>query len=142
MNLRMTVTAGGLGALGVFGLLRWRAYWNGTVAALSLTNVPKGWPFGEVLWRAGVRSTPVCILFCLVGLIALPGALLWSPGSEFASESPSWYDLVFALSGLIWLVAQGSVVLLNRPSWLVPPRFRGEPGAIEEWRQRRRRRSE
>ena len=77
----------------------------------------------------GIAIAPVKAL--LLVLAALPFVLDWIPsGSPIARLYGIFGLLVIAVA----ILMDVGIVLFNRPKFLVPPRFRDQPGAITEWR--------
>jgi hypothetical protein len=107
--------------------------WRGETE-LDGSDPPAAWPLSEVVWRGVVRSAaawwPLWALFFFAGALA--------------SDAPSGStrQTVGMLTGLVALLLAFAihipVLLFNRPRWIVPPRLRDEPGALAEWRARRR----
>jgi hypothetical protein len=64
-------------------------------------------------------------------------ALAGGAVAELTSEDD--LGMVLGLIGiLVGPALHLSIVLVSRPKALVPPALRAQPGAIEEWRRRRR----
>jgi len=97
---------------------------------------PAFWPFSLALWRGAGRALPVLGL----GTLILIGAGIVS---DLVGSDSGVYDLVMAVGflGLLITVCVGfPIMYYNRPKRLVPPPWRGDPGAVEEWRAARARR--
>jgi hypothetical protein len=97
---------------------------------------PAWWPFSLPLWRGTGRALPVQGLSVLV----LIGAGIVS---DLVGSDSRDYDLVMAIGcvGLLGIFCLAfPITYYNRPKWLVPPVWRDDPGAVEEWRAERARR--
>lgn len=109
-----------------------RKAWRGETA-FDGTVPPAWWPFSLPVWRGVGRSFVAVVPFLLVMFI---GGLI----AEFSSAED--LGLSIAALGLLGVpFIQAPIVFFNRPRWLVPPHQRDEPGALEEWRTARRRRT-
>jgi hypothetical protein len=108
-------------------------HWRGETD-LDGSRHPAWWPLGATVWRGVVRSAAVW--WPLTGLMFLGSALAYGarPGSTL--ETVGW--VVAAVAVLAGLAAHVPILLYNRPRRLVPPHLRDEPGALAEWRARRR----
>ena len=101
------------------------------------SSPPAFWPFSLPLWRGVARA------FVIQGLAVL---LLIGGGvaGDVVGEDSSAYNWVMGI-GLIGLLSlfflAFPITFFNRPKFLVPPHQRNDPGAVEEWRQERARRS-
>jgi uncharacterized membrane protein YedE/YeeE len=92
------------------------------------------WPFGEALLRGWIRRTPTAIggLWIALGIVvvgvpstgAQPGTALYALGSVLI-------PLIVML--VLWLAAIMTIVLFDRPRFLVAPHLRTDPGAISTW---------
>ena len=95
---------------------------------------PAFWPFSDELWRGAGRALPVLGLCALI----LIGAGIVS--DLVGKDSPS-YDLVMAI-GLLGLLRDDLRRLpdhvLQPARVLVPPPWRDDPSAVDEWRDARR----
>jgi hypothetical protein len=121
----LVITAGNVIVL-VFPLFRVGRLWRGS--ADWKEQRPQWWVWGDELWQGVVlRGSPV-------------GLVLWSSGVvtyvllQTAPKSTATTGCE-AVVGLM-AVAYVSVVLFNRPSVLVPPRFRRDKGAASRWLRR------
>lgn len=110
--------------------------WRGE-SELHPSAPPVWWPFSVALWAGVARSfvalSPAFIvLFVLVGLADLKG-----------NGSAAGDALLLAGAGVLVVASAvyGVIVLFNRPRFLVPPPWRDDPGAREQWRVDRQRRS-
>ncbi len=97
------------------------------------------WIWGDVLLRGWIRALPVGLVggWLLVLAMAVAAAL-----ATETMESSLGFGLL-ALLVLLLFVSLGmavSVMLLNRPNFVVPPHLRNAPGALKEWRSTRSRR--
>jgi hypothetical protein len=97
---------------------------------------PAFWSFSTALWRGAGRAIPI-----------LGASVLLLIGAGIASDllgADSKYDdaaMSIGLLGLLGTVFLGFPVMnVNRPKLLVPPPWRDDPGAVEEWRSARARR--
>jgi len=104
--------------------------------ALSLVIGPRIWrnkwdyawdpAGGGAMWRGFVRITPIG--GPVLGMTGLVAVIHWlGDGRQTAS---------FAVASVIWvamLVVVGTIVLFNRPKWMVAPHLRRQPGAVGEW---------
>lgn len=96
--------------------------------AYDPNNVPAAWPYGAALWRGLTRIH-------VLGLIAMPvGALMLLFDQGFDGEAADVLATTFAVALVTVVVAGWLVILLNRPTFLVPPHLRQQPGALREWR--------
>ena len=94
------------------------------------------WPFSVALWRGGGRALPVqgasTLLLIGAGIV-----------SDLIGSDSKYYDTVMAI-GLLGVLGTFllafPIMYYNRPKLLVPPPWREEPGAVEEWRAARSRR--
>lgn len=114
----------------VAGAFRLRRMWR---ALDPYGQQPVGWPFGDAGWRAMARLFPAnyAAVICLVlawGLlsIAADNALLVTLG------------LLAFLATVVLFGLVVRIALFNRPSWLIAPSLRGEPGLVEERRNGKR----
>jgi hypothetical protein len=138
MSAEMVITIAFF-ALLVFGyLFAVGKVWRGD-SEFDGDDPPAFWPFSKALWRGTGRALPV--LGACVLLIIGTGIT-----SDLVGTDSRYYDPVMAIGVLgllgLFLVAF-PIMYLNRPKLLVPPPWRDDPGAVEEWRtartQRRRR---
>ena len=96
---------------------------------------PGWWVWGGPLWRGWVRTTFwVCAMGWLFPVLALVAGVVSSEDPlPSGLHVPGWYLALFVgwLGG--FLAGIGSIVLFSRPKVLIPPRYRGQSGAIKEW---------
>jgi len=127
--------------LGLFALLVFGYFyvvgkvWRGE-SRFDRDNPAPWWPFSLPLWRGGGRALPVqgaCSLLLIGAGIT----------SDLIGTDSRYYDAVMAL-GLLGVLGTFllafPIMYYNRPKLLVPPAWRDEPGAVEEWRAARARR--
>ena len=132
MNAEMIVTIAFF-ALLVFGYCyAVGKVWRGE-SKFDRDNPASFWPFSVALWRGGGRALPVLGASTLV----LLGAGITS---DLIGTDSRYYDAVMAtgflgLLGTVFLAFP--IMYFNRPKLLVPPVWRDEPGAVEEWRRAR-----
>ena len=85
---------------------------------------------GMALARGVVRALPILYLIMVASVVFVIAKPV------FESSLPTLtrpITVLFALSYVaVWLVVL-SVVAVNRPSLVVPPHLRSQPGAISEW---------
>ncbi|MGD9696371.1 MAG: hypothetical protein AB7V42_12020 [Thermoleophilia bacterium] len=98
---------------------------------------PEYWPFGVAGWHAYKRAYPFsCVAVTGLGVVMVPVALF--PGDPATDDAATAAGIPL----LIWVVLITGfglgLLLWNRPKWIVAPRHRAEPGALLEWRRRRR----
>ena len=88
---------------------------------------PTAWPYDLPTWRALVRTYPAGVGFMAFGI---PAYVLST------STSPVGVALFYAtsLAGTAFLGLAAPVAVANRPTWLVVPHLRHQPGLIAEWR--------
>jgi hypothetical protein len=109
--------------------------WRGE-SEFDRDNPAAFWPFSVPLWRGGGRALPVQGASTLV----LLGAGITS---DLIGTDSRYYDLVMTIGvlgilGTFFLAFP--IMYYNRPKLLVPPMWRDDPGAVEEWRADRSRR--
>jgi hypothetical protein len=116
--------------LGVIYVLVAPKVWRGE-SGLDGNTPPQWWFLGDALWRGIARAYLATVPFLLA---MFAGAAV----AEFAGDEDLGMTIA-AAALLVGAIVHFSIVLFNRPRALVPPHLRGEPGALEERRQRRAR---
>ena len=104
--------------------------WRGE-SGLDGNRPPEWWFLGPATWRGVARAYIATVPFALV---VVAGAML----AELGGHEDAGMALAVAAIAAGAIVHAG-IVLFNRPRALVPPRLRGEPGALAERRQRAQR---
>jgi hypothetical protein len=96
---------------------------------LHTDTAPPSWPWGLAFWRALCR-----VWVPLAGsiVIVIPPALV----TEFVTEGPIFVicNVLFGMVAVLWFAVVPSVMLFNRPRFLVAPHHRALPGWIAERR--------
>jgi hypothetical protein len=93
-------------------------------------------PFGPAVKRGMQRSFPVltvtwCCMTCFAWIRILAGhGSAAGPRPGGAAGVAAWVFTVLSLLGLATMLA---VIWFNRPKFVVPPRYRDQPGAVSEW---------
>jgi hypothetical protein len=135
MSLEMVITIAFF-ALLLFGYLyAVGKVWRGE-SEFDGDDAPAFWPFSDALWRGAGRAMPV---------LGLGGLLVIGSGiaADLLGSDSRYYDAVMSvgLCGLLLTIFVGfPIMYYNRPKLLVPPIWRDDPGAVEEWRAARARR--
>src|SRR5712692_7490022 len=105
-------------------------YWTRGVSILESTPT---WSRlrRDALLRGAMRALPVMVV-----LFVVPYVLMHVPDFPDArsGRQPEWLGWFFTVYGLVFVLLPVSLILLNWPKQLVPPRFRHEPGMVSEWR--------
>lgn len=134
VSLILTVAFFALMVVGYFYVVG--KVWRGE-SHLDGSRPPEFWPFSLPLWRGVGRALPIqgmSVLLLIGGGVA---------GDVVGKQSQA-YDVVMGIGALgllgLFLLAF-PITYFNRPRFLVPPHQRGDPGAVEEWRRERARRS-
>jgi hypothetical protein len=96
---------------------------------------PLWWLWGDSLWRAWLRTTPMSIAACALLAVALPLLSYRSSASGVATTVLSIVGGLIVASLLTALFGFVSVALLNRPKVLVPPIRRKDAGLLLETRR-------
>jgi hypothetical protein len=120
-------------ALASVGLVR---LWRREVFS---ADMPSWWPYGGALWRGYVRAMPVgsiSFLVLMAGLLIL--IFVPTEGGCCGFAVPNWFVFPFLISFFGTLGLALSVILFNRPRFIVPPHLRSQVGAISEWLRSRR----
>lgn len=104
--------------------VRMRSFWAGTwIPEQEYSLPPAAWLLGKDIWIAAQRALPfLCPIFAgaAIGLVGLEAEIMWLFRTAMAVVAPL-------------CVCHASVVFYNDPKWVVPPRFRKEPGVAEIW---------
>jgi hypothetical protein len=120
--------------LAIAATYRLPRYWRGEISVIP--SMSRWWPFGGPLLRAWERSMPAAFAAGWSLIVAFLTGWLAAVGKR--TDSQPLRDLayvgiaaiaVFFLS--LFVVA--TVVLINRPKFIVPPHLRQQPGAVQEW---------
>jgi hypothetical protein len=98
--------------------------WHGRSPA---QKVPAYWLWGEPLYRGGIRAVPSIMLALL--LVALSAAVIPLNQRGIVGD---WIFFTLFIAAVVAVLMALSVILLNWPTFLVPPSMRGEQGAIQE----------
>lgn len=100
----------------------WPRMWRGQFQYAEFDSVPSSWPFGRMGWHAFVRAW-------FVGTTLVPTTVLWA----FFFAWPSYILAWSALASFVgWSLLVLAVMLFNRPSFVIPPHLRAEPGLVAE----------
>lgn len=124
-----------MAVLAVGGVLLLPRFWRGELASMYEHASRDVWLWGEPLRRGFIRGLHLGVLGSVVMVFLGFAAAALEPTESIGPVVGAALVLFFAL-----LVLGGSVALFNRPRWVVPPHARNEPGAVHEWRVRRRER--
>jgi len=116
--------------LGVIFVLVAPKIWRGE-SGLDGAHPPDWWFLGDAWWRGVARAYLATAPFVLV---LFAGAAI----AEFTDADGAGMAIA-AVALPVGIVVHASIVLFNKPQAVVPPHQRGEPGALEERRQRRAR---
>jgi hypothetical protein len=125
----------------VFIYFRLGVFWPSQAPA-KIVPAPIFWRYGDVAWRGCLRMLPVAAIgggTCAVASFWC-FMLLTSFGSfQFVSNQAArdWlgWGLTIGFVGMIAAVPLSlSVLLFNWPKIVVPPGYRYQPGAVDEWR--------
>jgi hypothetical protein len=92
------------------------------------------WVWGAPLWRGYVRGMAAVGATFVVDLLLIL-LVIWGPGGDAVLLAIAAALVLSLTAGLVLAV---TIALFNRPRWAVPPHLRGQPGAVREWRPRRR----
>lgn len=125
MELNIYYVLAGWMALAVL-LWLFPGYWRGTNK--NFERMLPYWPYSEALWRGMVRSYATVTLAWASMFAVVTYGLIVGDENMHPWVVSGWVALLAAQLG-----AWGTVMLFNRPKFLVPPRLRHEPGAIEAW---------
>lgn len=125
----------------VFGMVQVRKFWRDARSVPAWNGVPGWWPLGDALWRGTVRSCAVWVALGSVGAVLLAVAEVGGWRDPSVTLTGAETVIVDAVSGvaILLLGLMVTVILVNRPTVVVPAHLRSEPGAAEEWWQATRR---
>jgi hypothetical protein len=101
----------------------WGRMWRGQFELADVHAVPSFWVWGAPLWRAWVRSWFVASSGCLLAVLRLVGMI---------TDAAVAYVLACLMLTAGWLFLSLSVVMFNRPRFVIPPHLRSEPGLVAE----------
>lgn len=124
-----------MAVLGVGGVLLLPRFWRGELTSMYEHASRDMWLWGEPLRRGFIRGLHLGVLGTVVMVLAIFATADLEPTGSMGPAAGAALGMLFAL-----LVLYGSVILFNRPRWVVPPHARTQPGAVHEWRARRRER--
>jgi hypothetical protein len=133
LSVETALTVAFVCLLGVFYVYVVAKVWLGE-SELDSSKPPDIWPFGLPLWRGLSRAFVIqglCVLLLIGGGVA----------SDAVGKDSAAFDWLMGIGLLGLFLLAFPITLFNRPKFLVPPRQRDEPGALEEWRRERVRRS-
>lgn len=119
----------------LFAAIHVRRFWRNARSVPAWIGVPGWWPLGGALWRGTVRSCAVWVsMGSLAALLLVMAEVGGWRGRPTAIESLTG-ALVTTLSVaiLVLLGLMATVVLFNRPRFVVPPHLRSEPSALAQW---------
>jgi hypothetical protein len=109
-------------------------FWTGEIS-LAPDRPPSWWPWGNLLWRAGLRVYPVAATLAAMVIFALPLAMA-AEDRDISSPIKS-AAAVLGLVMVLGLLLAISIIAWNWPKCLVPTRLRDGPGLIAEIEGRR-----
>jgi hypothetical protein len=100
----------------------------------SFDRMQAWWPLGMALWRGWVRGMPLAFFAgCFLLVAVIVGAFVPQDSDSEGFAAPAWYVIPVLGTFFMSLVLFFSVVLVNRPRFVVPPHLRDQPGALKEW---------
>lgn len=119
-------------AIGAWGVSRTRAFWSG-----RLRNVGATWRvFGPEWGHVGQSLTPYAFYVgSLLGLSVTVGYVADSTTGSASSLASMIMEILIALA-LVGALGIVSIILFNRPRFLVPPYAREFPGIVAYWSRR------
>lgn len=124
-----------MAVLAVAGVLLLPRIWRGELASTYDHASRDAWLWGEPLRRGVIRGLHLGILGTVVLVFLVFATADLDPTGNMDPIAGAAVVLFCAV-----LVLYGSVILFNRPRWVVPPHARDQPGAVHEWRARFRER--
>lgn len=125
----------------IIGLSQMPKYWRGELRDLHARGSAVWWPLGTSLRRGFLRTLHLGLAGATCALLTLVSSFI-----EQTSHSPAVTSAADAAKGafialfLCILLLDLAVVVANRPKILVPPPYRDDRGAVEEWAEQWRRR--
>lgn len=135
LNALQMVALAVMAVLAVAGVVLLPRIWRGELASTYDHASRDVWLWGEPLRRGFIRGLHLGILGTVVLVFLVFATADLEPTESIGPVVGSALVLFFAL-----LALYTSVVLFNRPRWVVPPYARDQPGAVREWRTRFRER--
>jgi hypothetical protein len=121
---------------GVAGVQQNIKFWRGESPWAHQVHPPTWWPFSDGLWRGNVRSTP---LMAVGGVLMLTSAALLMAVRDLGWPAPAdrvaWYGVLRFVVVVLWVVTPSlgiSVILFNRPRFVVPPHLRDQRGMVTD----------
>ena len=122
--------------VGALGSLQLPTLWRGESAERIERQLRPGWPWGGSALKGWIRSLPAAVLagwsmflLALIGVASSNGFLI-----EGSPLRPLGYLALPAIGMMIiGFVHMVTVILFNRPKYLVPPSLRKEPGLVHAW---------
>ncbi len=120
--------------LAIAATYRLPRYWRDEISVVPAMS--RWWPFGDPLLRGWERSMPAAFAAGWSLVVAFVTGWLATVGKR--TDSQTLHDLAyvgFAAIGVFFLslFVLATVVLFNRPKFIVPPHLRLQPGAVQEW---------
>lgn len=129
--------------LAIVGIWWTREYWRDTPGAKRERKLWELWLGSRELGDSFLRVSPAAFLS-----ITMMAAALWcsvgyrmTEGSALSSVFRYASLTLFVLASLCFFGLAPLLFLFNKPSWLVAPRYRGKPGALNLRGRRHRRRA-
>lgn len=129
-NPLLLIAAIACGVGSVLVLVRVPGLWKGSLDVEQALR--SWWLWGPVSMRAVIRAHLAGWFSFVVGSTVV-GLMLIAPNAPKAF----WVTLAALWAGVAMLAI--SAALFARPNWIIAPRFRGQPGAVQEWWSNRRR---
>jgi hypothetical protein len=96
------------------------------------------WPYGEASRRDAIRGLVAAICAAWALLVAGVVAVLSAHVSGRGVHVLHAVSLIFIGIFVVFLILHFTVMLLNKPKFIVPPSQRAEPGVLAERSSRRR----
>jgi hypothetical protein len=126
-----------LGAL--VGLAQLPAMWRGNDRFYDRDGPGPWWPYSKAAWRAWVRGMPPAVVAAVlmgVGTVIGSFAGKFDSGAEEKLGDTTTGVVMFVLfvAAFAGFLLSLATLFVNRPRWLVAPRFRQDRGLFAEWR--------